>query len=548
MKIKRNINMKPVVPTPPQLIADFYKFGHRFMLPPKTEVCLSTWTPRTSRIKGVSNVVVFAMQAFFKTFLITYFNENFFDRPKAEVIAEYYRFVKYTLFVDEPDTSHIEALHDLGYLPLCIKALPEGTLCPIRVPYLIIYNTHKDFAWLTNFIETIMSASIWQGSTVATIALEFRRILDKYAMLTVGNTDFVPFQAHDFCFRGKDGLEAAQMSQMGHLLSFYGTDTAPAIFQAENLYNADIEKEMVGTSVYASEHGIQCAYGDDDEYIRHMLQDVFPTGIISLVCDAYDFWNVMSVIIPKYKELIMSRDGKFVVRHDTGDPVLNVTGYKILDNRNGVYHLSLIKNEIQEKGYEAIQDDNGFYIIDYDKSNLIGTQITEQEAKGMVESLWDIFGGTISETGYKLLDSHIGAIYGDAITLDRAEAICQRLMDKGFASINVVLGVGSFSYQLMTRDTQGFALKTTFNICDGAPKMIFKDPKTGDGVKTSLRGNVSVTYDGTNIRAKDLFDVLEPNVDGEMLIEVFRDGELLVDQNFSDIKARLASEVKRVYG
>lgn len=481
------------------LLCDFYKLSHRLMYPDGMEVCYSTWTPRTSRMKDVNNVVVFGVQAFIKDYIVKFFNENFFSQDKDKVVSEYKRIVKYTLGDQNPDASHIEQLHDLGYLPLRIRSLAEGTVVPLKTPTLTIENTDPRFFWLTNYIETLASCNLWQASTSATIAYEYRKLLDKAAMETVGNTDFVQFQGHDFSMRGMSSLESAVLSGMGHLLSFTGTDTIPAIQGAEYYYGANVEKELVGTSVPATEHSIQCSYGDDMAYLERMLSVVHPSGIVSIVSDGYDFWDVIGRVIPALKDKIMARTGgpvgdKVVIRPDSGDPVLIICG-----------------------------DPNGK---------------TELERKGAVEALYDIFGGTVTEKGYKLLDSHIGLIYGDAITLNRAKEITERLKAKGFASINVVFGIGSFSYQYNTRDTFGYALKSTLIVKNGEERQIFKDPKTDDGTKKSQKGRVAVLPDGNSVKWMDGLS-LQDHVSGNLLKEVFNNGLIANEQTFEEIRARL---------
>lgn len=476
------------------LLADFYKISHRNMYPAGTEYVYSTWTPRTSRLDGVDYAVSFGQQAFIKEFLIGFFNENFFSRDKGEVVAEYSRIIKNTLGVSKPETQHIEDLHDLGYLPLLIKVLPEGTRVPLRVPMMTIENTNPKFFWLTNFVESLASCELWQPSTSATIASEYRRILEAAALKTVGNTEFVQFQGHDFSFRGMSSLQSAVLSGMGHLLSFSGTDTIPAISAAETYYGANVEKELVGTSIPATEHSIQCAYGDDMEYLTKMISEVHPNGFVSVVSDGYDFWDVIGRVVPALKEKIMARDGRVVIRPDSGDPVEIVCG-----NPNGA---------------------------------------TELERKGAIEALWDVFGGTESEKGYKVLDSHIGLIYGDAITLKRATEITNRLAAKGFASTNVVFGIGSYTYQYNTRDTFGFALKSTLCVINGEEKLIFKDPKTDNGIKKSQKGKVHVTEVNGVISFTDGHG-LDSILPEDLLQTVFVNGKLIKEQSFAEIRARL---------
>lgn len=492
---------KTVVP----ILCDFYKIAHRSMYPEGTSVVYSTWTPRASRMKNVDHVVWFGGQAFYKEYFIDLFNEHFFKRPKTEVVSEYSRIIKYTLGDQNPETKHLEDLHDLGFLPLSIKALPEGTLVPLRVPVLTIQNTDPRFFWLTNFVESLASCELWQPSTSATIAREYKLKMDRFQQETAKEEMawFPPFQGHDFSFRGMSSLRSAILSGMGHLTSFVGTDTIPSIEATEYYYGANIEKELIGTSVPATEHSIQCAYGNDEKYLKRMLSKVHPNGIVSIVSDGYDFWDVVTRVVPSLKTEIMARSGgpngdKVVIRPDSGDPVLIVCG-----NPNAV------------EG--------------------------SPEYKGAVECLWDTFSGTTSTQGYKLLDSHIGLIYGDAITLERAEEIMQRLKNKGFASTNVVFGIGSYTYQYNTRDTFGFALKSTLCVINGDEKLIFKDPKTDDGTKKSQKGRVAVLKDNDSYKVIDGLS-LKDIVTDDQLVEVFRDGKLLVDEKFSDIKTRIAKE------
>lgn len=494
--------MKGLIPT---LLCDFYKVSHREQYPEKTEVVYSTWTPRSgTHSPNVKEVVAFGFQGFVKEYLIEFFNDNFFNRNKAEIVAEYSRYLKFCLFRQNPDTSHIEELHDLGYLPLKIKALDEGTLVPFRVPMLTIENTHPSFFWLTNYFETLASNNLWKPCTSASIARVYRQILDKFALETNGSTLGVEFQGHDFSMRGMSGLEDSARTGVGHLLSFVGTDTIPAIQYAEQYYNANIETEMVGCSVNATEHSVMCAGGADNEFetYRRLIEDTYPTGIVSIVSDTWDLWHVITDTLPKLKDKIMARDGgensldKVVIRPDSGDPVDIICG-----NPNA--------------------------------------PIDSPAFKGVVELLWDIFGGTVNEQGFKLLDSHIGAIYGDAITIERCTQICEKLKAKGFASVNVVYGIGSYTYQYITRDSLGFAMKATSVTIDGNQQAIFKDPKTDDGTKKSAKGRVEVVKGIDNKLV--CFDEEFPKPKGAVnsLTTLFEDGKLVKEVSLSEIKGRL---------
>ena len=487
--------------TNPFLLTDYYKVGHTFQYPENTTLVYSNLTPRKSRLKETDHMVFFGLQYFIKEYLLSYFNENFFNRPKESVMEEYKRRIRTSLGSDLPSYEHIEKLHDLGYLPLEIKALPEGSLVPMRVPCLTIVNTKPEFYWLTNFLESILSAEIWQPCTSATIAFQYRKLLDRYAEETGVPSEFVQWQGHDFSFRGMSSLESAITSGMGHLLSFTGTDTIPAIDALEQYYSADADKELIGGSVPATEHSVMCSGSKDGELetFKRLITEVYPSGIISIVSDTWDLWKVCTEYLTELKDIVMERNGKVVIRPDSGDPVKVICG-----------------------------DKNGK---------------TTTEKKGVVELLWDIFGGTITEKGFKLLDPHIGAIYGDSINLDRAEAICEGLKQKGFAS-QVVFGIGSFTYQYNTRDTFGLAMKATYVEVNGEGRAIFKDPVTDDGTKKSAIGLLQVKYEDGEFILNDNVSKKEEK-QGE-LKTVFKDGKILKEFTLNDIRKRL-NENREIY-
>lgn len=490
---------------PATLLCDFYKLNHRQQYPEGTEYVYSTWTPRSTYIEGVTSVVAFGMQSFVKKYLIEYFNEHFFSRTKQEVIDEYVRFIKHALFVDEPEFDHIADLHDLGYLPLQIRMVKEGTLVPLRVPMATVVNTDPKFFWLTNYIETLMSSENWLPATSATIALEYKKLLIQYAELTGGDMGFVPFQGHDFSMRGMV-VEASKLSGAGHLTSFLGTDTIPAISFLEQYYNADIEKGIVGTSINATEHSVMCAGGQESEYetYERLINKVHPNGMLSIVSDTWDLWSVLNDIIAPLKNDIVQRDGKVVIRPDSGDPVKILCG-------------------------DAQSDDGNV-------------------RRGVIEILWDIFGGKINDKGFKELDSHIGAIYGDSITLARAEEICEGLMEKGFASTNVVFGIGSFTYQYQTRDTFGFAMKAVHVVINGEEKFILKDPITDTNkTKKSATGRLIVTRleNSSEMVLKDGMTIQEQhdNHEIDLLEDVFVDGKLVREQSLDEIRNLIAAQI-----
>jgi len=480
---------------------DFYKSGHVFQYPKGTEYVYSNWTCRSDKWASVlpdfaHKVVFFGLQGVCQWMLIDDWNTSFFSQPLKEVVNKYRRRMDKALGTGRVTVDHIAALHVLGYLPVRIKALPEGSRVDTRVPMWTIVNTLPEFFWVTNFLETQLSAELWLPLTSATTAYEYRRLFDKYAELTGAVKAFVPWQGHDFSMRGMTGITSATQSGAAHLLSFTGTDTITAIDYLEDYYHG--EATFVGGSVPATEHSVMCMGGaaDELETYRRLITEVYPDGVVSIVSDTWDFWRVLTITLRKLKAEILERDGKVVIRPDSGDPVKIICG---------------------------------------DQDAKPGTP----EYKGAVQCLWEIFGGTVTHKCYDTLDSHIGLIYGDSISLERAQEILARLEAKGFSSDNIVFGIGSYTYQHVTRDTFGTAIKATWGAVNGEPRELFKDPKTDNGVKKSLCGLIRVEYEDGHYMA---YDRQAPDQEqGGLLEPVFEDGLLVRSQSLQEIRMRLHS-------
>lgn len=482
----------------PLLQLDGYKLGHPEQYPPNTTRVYSNFTARTSRVLGQRKVVFFGLQYFLKKYMGDGFRQFFAGDPKE--IAESYtsQVADYLGPDNNVDVGKIVALHELGYVPLRFCALPEGTAAPLRVPFLTVENTHPDFYWLTNWVETIMSANLWLPCTSATTAWRFRQMFDRFAERTGGDPEFVNFQGHDFSFRGMASPDAAAISGAGHLLSFWGTDTVPAI-QLVRKYYAMTNDEPIGVSVPATEHAVMCAGGQTDEFETfHRLLQTYPTGVLSIVSDTWDLWNVCTNILPKLKDEILARDGKIVIRPDSGDPINILLG---------------------------------------DPSATPGSPAS----RGVLELLWETFGGTTNDKGYRQLDPHVGAIYGDGINYERAEAILERQERQGFVSTTEVFGLGSYTYQGVTRDTYGMAMKATWAEVDGVGRDLFKDPVTDDGVKKSATGRLAVQRDAEG----ELFLIEKATPEQEvdsLLGVVWEDGKFFRHEGFSTIRARLRAQ------
>jgi nicotinamide phosphoribosyltransferase len=562
----------------PALACDFYKVGHKFQYPEGTEMIYSNFTPRSAKLFKSENfkgeVTNFGLQGFARWFLIDHWNNYFFNQPKQTVVEEYSRVVNTALGMEVP-TDHIEALHDLGYLPIQIKSLPEGAGVPIKVPVFTIKNTDKRFFWLVNYIETVLSSDNWKTITNATIAFEYRVLLEKWAEATGSPKDFVLWQGHDFSARGMSGIFDATASGAAHLTSFLGTDTIPSINYLEAYYGG--QKTFVGGSVPATEHSVMCAGGQESEIetFRRILK-TYPTGVISIVSDTWDFWNVITTMATELKPEILARQpnaiglAKTVFRPDSGDPVEILCGIEIQeaesiedaeeilkvsdeweegedygpDELSGVFRIDGKVIEVTVAPWWNRHDKRFYYIDGWQKTKSKEVTLTPEQ-KGAVECLWDIFGGTVTNKGFKVLDSHVGLIYGDSITLERADQIMSRLAAKGFASCNVVFGIGSYTYQYNTRDTFGMAMKATYAIVNGEGRELFKDPKTDSGTKKSAKGLLRVELeDGKYV----LYDQQTPEQEAQgELKTIFCDGKMFNQRSIMSIRdlinARVAKQV-----
>lgn len=651
--------------------SDSYKAGHKDQYPTGTSLVYSNLTGRSDAhsLTKTGTHVAFGMQ-----YAIQVVHENFqkfFAAPKDRII-EAIEFILSQHLNLPYNADHFAELHDLGYIPLEVRAVPEGTVLPMKVPSAVFWNTKPQseelknkFFWFTNYIEAVLSAYAWRPATAATIAHEYRKVLETYANETdPANKWFVDFQAHDFSMRGQPGLDAAHQSGLGHLTSFYGTDTIPALISAMKYYD---EEGVIGYSVPATEHSVMSAGGQESEKETfERLLKIYPTGIVSVVSDTWDLWNVLTNILPSLKDKIEERDGKIVIRPDSGDPVDILCGTRdntpesnhveflsqllarvhvsavydantkkmvwksfftgdgidsgsarkfakyisvyedleeffdavidklgefseepmekriqkafeygdevnVHDIMNAIYDEFSDKLEIEDKGWKekmyvsiVVVDKNNhaYQFTGYCQSEIIAgnfeseekyyylgevkpiSQKTPQE-KGVVELLWDTFGGTVNEQGYKVLSPKVGTIYGDSITIERAKEICERLKRKGFASTNVVLGIGSFTYTYNTRDTYGFAVKSTYAEVNGLGYNLSKNPVTDNGVKKSAVGILRVVQDiDGKIRLEDrlsfnggLFN--SETYDSGLLQPIYRNGEFLNRTTIKEVRERL---------
>lgn len=459
------------------LQADAYKLLHKDQYPNKTETIYSHLTPRGTNVPEIESIVVFGQQRFAKK-LIHDFNLYFFDLDESQVnkLLETFSFTVKQLFnYDKYNVEHWKKLWKLGYLPLNINSIEEGTVVPFRVPILTVYNTDKEFAWLTNYIETFILNNMWVTISAATTAYSLRNIFNKYAEETDSNFSKTEMQASDFSLRGVEGMEAGEMFGMGHLTSFKSTSNLQSVTGLMKYYNW---KNDFANSVPATEHSIFMINGKKNELQTiETLMDKYPKGKISILLDTWDYFYALDNFLPKLKEKILSRQGQVLIRPDSGDP--------------------------------------------------------EKVIIATLKKLDNIFGSSMTPQGYKKLNSKVGVIYGEGISLRIAEELLEVIKKYGFATSNLTFGIGSKMYQSLSRDTLGIAYKTSYVVIDGEEKNV---QKLSTEFKTSPKGLIFIDKKFKMIE-KVSWKIF--NSKQNMLKPLIEKGELIKEETFEKIKQRL---------
>ena len=614
------------------LESDFYKQAHAEQYPEGITKLISYATARMTRMPKEmcgDKLTVFGIQAYVKDFLIERFNDTFFNVPLEEAMAEYKEIIGETFPIQYVDTGKFEALHKLGYLPVEVGCLAEGTRVPIRsafelpegqcqVPFMYIINTHPDFPWITEFLESVTSSEVWYPMAIANQAYYYRQIVNKWYGVTGCDDNARKSAISEFGFRGGKSSDAAIKASSAFLTSFNKTATIPAIKYMHDYYGDPVKE--IGGGMISTEHSVMCSNfavdGDEETFLKKLFSELYPTGAVSVVMDTYDYWanlqrcgisnffdgadcelselkehNVVNFyglgvmefvreaskeeevssdyeVMTQYdkrfifkklsleevlkhggnlKDIILSRPGTVFFRGDSGDPVDIICGEAV-----GVYK-SLVERQCVRGVAEDtifVEDEQCWYRWESGQWNRY--ELEPVQSLGTVGILAEMFGCTTNDAGYKVLDSHVRAIYGDSITPNRAEQMYQRLAQKGFAACNVALGAGSFSTQCaetpdgsllpFTRDSYGIAVKATWcaDETKGEERQLFKNPKTDTGkFKKSQKGLIYVTEENGEIVAYDGYTTDTIPKNGNLLQPIFRDGKMLKETTLAEIRNRL---------
>jgi len=541
------------------LMTDFYKCCHMNMYDPKVKSMTSYLVPRSSRLPEINEVMFFGLTNFIKKYLIDDFNNSFFKQPWEVIEKQYYEMMgkslRYTDKQIKKTADKVKELHNLGFLPIEINAVAEGTLVPMGIPCVEIRSTNKNFPWVAQAIESLLSCSIWHPMVSATVGYQYLKVARNYSYCLSKDFDVKNIMC-DFSMRGQESMESAIASSMGWLTSWKNSSTVPAREAIKYAY-PETKEDFEVYGLTSTEHSVMttdfAVNGNERETYRKLLTEIYPDVSFAAVCDSYDFWNILTNVLPTLKDEINQHKGFIGVRHDSADPVTALCGIPEIRIPNELFQKyaaqlggpegemtlevveedkialeELISEALGDIDYEtplvaeALSNNNKEVIItieaettksyrcmlkayrDYE-NDICDFQVNVEgeptwEDKGMVQTIYEIFGGSLNDKGYKVCNPHIKAVYGDSITIQRAEKIFNILTYKGFSIENVSLGVGSFSFEALedqfgnllpfTRDTFSIAIKCTYAQIEdengnlkGIP--VFKDPKGFSGKKSN---------------------------------------------------------------
>jgi nicotinamide phosphoribosyltransferase len=450
------------------MLTDSYKIGHWMMLPEGTENVYSYFESRNGA--KYPYTVFFGLQAYLKRYFegvvvtmadiadaeakcLAHFGVNMFNKTMWERIVK---------------------VHG-GKLPLRIKAVAEGTAVPVSNVLFTVEATDDQCAALTNVCETILT-HIWASSNVATISRNVKKVMQQAFELSAETNNLLPFMLHDFGFRGVSSVESAGMSGAGHLVNFMGTDTMVALEYADRYYKAG----MAGYSVAATEHSVMTSLGKAGEMT--MVADIikkFPKGILSVVSDSYNIVEAIKQYGTTFKEAILSRDGKFVVRPDS--------------------------------------------------PRFVGDKACDQIV-WIAKELEKYFGSTLNSKGYKTLHPKIGIIYGDGLSADEIKESVWALVSAGFSAETCVYGMGGGLLQKHNRDTQRSAFKCSAQKRNGEWFDISKTPL--DITKASKSGVLMLIKDNNGG-----LKTVSCNTAGTNLLEtVFENGRIVKEITFAEVR------------
>lgn len=444
------------------LNSDSYKYSQFNQYPANTTGIYSYIESRGGKY---DETVFFGLQAFIKEYLTAPITQAMIDEAELIITAHGEPF-------NRAGWEYILNVH-AGYLPVRIRAVPEGTIVPVKNVLATIENTDPACYWLTSFLETALLRAIWYPTTVATNSREIKKlILD--ALEKTGDPTTIDFKLHDFGARGVSSLESAGIGGAAHLVNFMGTDTVEALLFARRYYNAD----MAGFSIPAMEHSTVTSWGRENEvasYRNMIKQNAKPGGLIACVSDSYDIFKACELWGTELKQDVLDSGATIVIRPDSGDPATVVNDCLMILDKN--------------------------------------------------------FGHTVNAKGFKVLNN-VRVLQGDGITIQSIRSIIFTITMSGYSVDNVAFGQGGALLQIVNRDDQKFAMKCSAALVNGKWVDVFKDPITDAG-KQSKKGRVTLYNNG---QGKLFSDVINKDYPDE-LVTVFENGDLIKEYTFDEVRA-----------
>lgn len=420
------------------LNTDSYKASHFLQYPPGTTGVSSYIEPRVGA--RFPEIVYFGLQMFLQEYLTTPITMEDIDEAEAIFTAHGEPFNRdgWEIILDDYN----------GFLPLEIRALPEGTVVRPGTPLVQVRNLDPRLPWLTSYMETAILRAVWYPTTVATLSRAVKSVI--YAGLVQSSDDpdgQIGFKLHDFGARGVASKEQAGIGGLAHLVNFMGTDTVEALVYGRKFYN----EGMAGFSIPAAEHSTMTAWGKDREAeaYRNMLT-AFPEGLVAVVSDSYDIYNAVDNIWgEELRQAVRERGGTVVIRPDSGDP--------------------------------------------------------KEMVMYLLRSLGDSFGWDYNSKGFRVLNENVRIIQGDGVDYDSIKDIVETMVDDSWSIDNIAFGMGAGLLQKVNRDTLRFAMKASAIEIDGEWHPVFKDPKS-DPTKASKPGFQSVIDIGDGIEIESLLE------------------------------------------
>lgn len=450
---------------------DSYKASHWLQYPPNVTRAFFYLESRGSD-RDWNETVFFGLQYLLKNFFLAPFTQEMVEEAHEVITA-------HGLPFNYEGWTRLVKKHG-GKMPLRIRAVPEGSVVPLRNALMTVETTDEEFAWLGSWFETQLMR-IWYGITVATQSFQIKKDVYRFLQETADDADAeIPFKVHDFGSRGVSSQETAAVGGAAHLVNFMGTDTMAALLFHRRFYNS----EMAGFSIPAAEHSTITAWGRESEAeaYRNMLKNFArPGALVAVVSDSWNIFNAVERIWgEQLRQEVIDSGATVVIRPDSGEPV----------------------------------------------------EVVSKVARILAEK----FGYETNSKGYKVL-RNVRIIQGDGVNQESIRQILERLKTEGFSASNIAFGIGGSLLQKVNRDTLRFAYKCSAVVIDGKLREVYKQPVTDTG-KISKRGRLDLILRDGRYETVKLEDAETLQAENSALQTVFENGELLIDDNLDEIRRR----------